>query len=286
MKRTTRASLAFETLTILGSGNYIGPAGRKVDIAESLGESVRNTQLIRPGDWQGVISRAMSLPAGAAAKIEVTPETTLTAARRLAVDEHRDDVAVLNFASAKNPGGGFIGGSQAQEESLARSSGLYATLQAAPEYYDANRKCGSMSYTDHAILSPGVPVFRDDDGALLNAPYLTTFITMPAVNVGAMGQRDADHDRVESVMRHRIECVLALAAATGHGSLVLGAWGCGVFRNDPEMIASLFANSLSKGGSWRNRFERIIFAIFGTGSAISNRAPFERHFGRGMSAEA
>jgi len=31
-----------------------------------------------------------------------------------------------------------------------------------------------------------------------------------------------------------------LAAAHGYTRLVLGAWGCGVFRNDPEVVAAAF----------------------------------------------
>jgi len=78
----------------------------------------------------------------------------------------------------------------------------------------------------------------------------------------------------------RINYVFALAASTGHRALVLGAWGCGVFRNDPEQIASHFAGALGADHSpWRLCFDRIVFAVLDTSLAGTNRRPFERHLG-------
>ncbi|MFR3753045.1 MAG: TIGR02452 family protein [Enterocloster sp.] len=81
--------------------------------------------------------------------------------------ENQCRCAVLNFASAKNPGGGFINGAMAQEESLAASSCLYKTLTAHETYYRMNRACSTMIYTDHAIFSPDVVFFRDGRFGLL-----------------------------------------------------------------------------------------------------------------------
>ena len=212
--------------------------------------------------------------------VEVTGETTLAAARRLVKDGARCRVAALNFASARNPGGGFLSGSQAQEESLARSSALFASLEAAGDYYAANRANPSKLYTDHAVLSPRVPVFRDDSGALLDEPYYVTFVTMPAVNVGAIPRRAAELARVESVMARRIECVLALAAQSGHRAIVLGAWGCGVFRNEPNIVARLFASALSGASSWRPYFDRVVFAVFDPSPDRSTLSAFEHHLGQ------
>ena len=67
---------------------------------------------------------------------------------------------MLNFASARNPGGGFLRGAKAQEEDLCRCSGLYETLLECPTYYSVNRHQKSMMYTDHIIYSPKVVFFR------------------------------------------------------------------------------------------------------------------------------
>ncbi len=162
----------------------------------------------------------------------------------------------------RNPGGGFLGGSQAQEESLARASGLYASISRMTDYYEANRRTKSTLYTDHVIYSPLVPVFRDDDDRLLDQPWCVSTITAPAVNAGAVRSREPENvSRIREVMQHRIRCVLGLAAQQGHDAIVLGAWGCGVFANDPAEVAELFAGELLGQGRFAQAFTEVVFAI-------------------------
>src|SRR5260370_3977443 len=82
---------------------------------------------------------------------EVVNCTTLEAARALWSADKGVDVLCLNFASAKHPGGGFLGGARAQEESLARSSGLYPCIARMQGMYQANKQFGSCPYTHHMI---------------------------------------------------------------------------------------------------------------------------------------
>ncbi len=104
--------------------------------------------------------------------------------------------------------------------------------------YEANRQSSSCLYTEHMIYSPDVPVFRDDDDVLLDEPYAVSIVTAPAVNAGVVRAKEPRNvARIEPVMRARIERVLALAVVNGHDVLVLGAWGCGVFGNDPTQVA-------------------------------------------------
>src|SRR5262249_27235149 len=153
--------------------------------------------------------------------------------------------------SAKNPGGGFLNGSLAQEEALACASGLYPCLLAAPEYYERNRANRSALYLDLAIFSPRVPFFRNDAGILLEKPVLASVITDPAPNAGAVAQNEPRNlQHVESVLKRRAELILQIAAAHQVERLVLGAWGCGVFRNDPNVVASTFAELLAPNGSY------------------------------------
>lgn len=88
-------------------------------------------------------------------------------------------------AAARNPGGGFLGGARAQEESICRASALHACLVDAP-MYEAHRGRRDPMYTSWTLLAPDVPVFRDDDGGLLEAPWRCGFVTSPAPNVKAL----------------------------------------------------------------------------------------------------
>lgn len=146
IKRDLRAAQARETVTILECGSYVSPGGVEVDLGNDIRRAVSGTVEYGPED---------DLPTPSSApvrvRVEVTPEGTFEAAHRL-----RDENPVaLNFASAKNPGGGFLGGAQAQEEALARESALYACIRERP-MYRLNRS-RDMLYSDAMIYSPGVP---------------------------------------------------------------------------------------------------------------------------------
>ncbi|MFN3200148.1 MAG: TIGR02452 family protein [Bradymonadia bacterium] len=260
--RKGRAVLAHETLEILQAGHYLNASGQRVALDDSLRVAI---------DWtvEWPPDRCPPRPEPRfETVITVENNTTLEATRRMAEDTSAELVA-LNFASAKNPGGRFLNGSLAQEESLAMCSGLYACLKDQP-MYDYHRRLKNPMYTDYAIYSPGVPVFRTEDGALLDAPYRCAFITSPAVKAhAARKHRGAGPVEIGAAMRGRVAKVLAIAAHYGHQDIVLGAWGCGVFRNDPELMASLFAEALH--GDFDGVFRHVCFAILDRkGGAIIN----------------
>ncbi len=261
MNRHSRKTVAEETLRILERGEYAPRPGSRVFIVDAVVSAVEDVRLFTPEELADLLG-AEPKQAAMQTRFKVRNETTLSAAARLVVELGLQDVLCLNFASAKNPGGGFLVGSQAQEESLARSSALYATLTAAPAYYDANRRCGTAFYTDHMILSPNVLVFREDSGALLDRPYNVSFLTAPAVNAGAVRKNEPRRvSEINETMRRRIAMALTVAEHQGYRRLVLGAWGCGVFRNDPAEIAALFAEQLAGGGRYSASFDAVVFAV-------------------------
>ena len=177
VSRSRAAQLGRETVAILRAGYYTTPDGVRVDIADDLRRAVEGT-IGYPPD-----ASLPSLPArDLLTHFEVANETTLQAAGRLAAKGMR--VVALNFASARHPGGGFLNGARAQEESLCRSSGLYACIAGNPMYASHAGHTGGF-YSHYAIYSPEVPVIRTDAGDLLPRPYLCSFITCPAVNAGA-----------------------------------------------------------------------------------------------------
>jgi uncharacterized protein (TIGR02452 family) len=204
----------------------------------------------------------------------VQNETTLAAARRLIVD-HR--TIALNVASARNPGGGFLSGSEAQEESLARSSSLFACLDGR-SMYPFHRRHDDTLYTDYVIYSPSVVVFRNNDGKLLETPFTCSFLTAPAPNAGAVLQRDPTRgDELSRGLQSRINKVLSVAAAQGYDAIILGAWGCGVFKNDPRDVAAQFQAALT--GDFDGVFRLIYFAVLDRSSGGVVIAPFEQAFG-------
>jgi uncharacterized protein (TIGR02452 family) len=258
--RNQRATIATETVQILSAGSYTGPSGETVSILPELNYSINETKLFAPGQLARLV--AVGPADRATPQIRVTNSTTLAAARRLHDLYGSDRIALLNFASARNPGGGFLLGSQAQEESLARASGLYASLSRMTDYYQANKWSKSALYTDHMIYSPLVPVFRDDACRLIDEPWFVSMITAPAVNAGVVRSQEPENvSRIRDVMNHRIECVLALAGDYGHDALILGAWGCGVFQNDPREVADLFAGQLLGQGRYARAFTEVVFAV-------------------------
>jgi uncharacterized protein (TIGR02452 family) len=112
------------------------------------------------------------------------------------------------------------------------------------------------------IYSPRCPVVRDDGGRWLAAPYLVDFITSAAPNAGAiLSNEPHNRARIAPIMSERAGKVLALAAHHQGDGLVLGAWGCGVFHNDPQLVASTFFAHLGPGGRFAQCFRHILFAI-------------------------
>jgi uncharacterized protein (TIGR02452 family) len=269
MSRSLAARLGNETVRILEARQYTTESGGTVAIGDPLDRARAGTRSYAPD---------AALPAECrgphATRIEVTNETTLAATARFVREGHAP--AVLNFASAKNPGGGFLGGARAQEETLARSSGLYACIANDP-MYERHRALHDPMYTHSVIYSPAVPVIRTDDGVLLETPYECAFVTAPAVNAGVVLERDPRRrPEVVSAMRERIARVLAVAALHAHRTYILGAWGCGVFGNDPAEIAALFDEALR--GPFAGAFERVVFAVLDYSPEQRFIGPFRARF--------
>jgi uncharacterized protein (TIGR02452 family) len=185
MKRSTRAELARDTVEIVERGSYRSASGRVVDIARPIRDCLEATRYYLPEELERLRGDVLGHPGNDHSTVfEVVNETTLSGIARV-LSLGQGPVAALNFASAKNPGGGFLNGSHAQEESLARSSALHASQMRAWDFYERHRASSSLLYSDAMILSPGCPIFRDDDGKLLDEPRMAAFITSAAPNAGA-----------------------------------------------------------------------------------------------------
>lgn len=265
MDRLRAAALGHETLAVLVRGNYVAPSGRTVTIRGLVNDAVARKVSLPPG---------AALPARPAPvamrRLSVENDTTLSVARRLAADGR---ILALNFAAPTHPGGGFLNGARAQEENLTRSSGLYSTLEGDP-FYDHHRYSGDAAASDWTILSPDVPVFREDDGTFLEQPWLCTILTCAA----PVAARLPGHD-LTPLLRGRIDRILAVSASSGCHALVLGAWGCGAFKNDGRTVATLFRDALA--GTYRDAFETVVFAITDWSPERRFLGPFRNVFGAG-----
>ncbi|NVB81011.1 MAG: TIGR02452 family protein [Kofleriaceae bacterium] len=263
--------MAKESLAACEAGFYTNGRGERVEIRALVEEAKDGTGLYELG-----VDRLRDPKPRGKTAIAVTSGTTIEALVRLA--PKGGHLGCLNFASAKRPGGGFLGGAQAQEESLARASGLYACLQTQPEYYTRNKDFRSPLYLDIVLYSPNVPFFRDDNGGWLDAPVLASVITAAAPNASALKeQHKFDAEDVAVVLRNRSELVLALAAHHEIDRLVLGAWGAGVFGNDPALVAKIFRDLLA--GKYAGTFTEVVFAVLGTRETSANHKAFADVFG-------
>ncbi|MEU2715428.1 TIGR02452 family protein [Streptomyces sp. NPDC007205] len=261
--------IAAETEAIVAAGGYRAPDGREVSLAAEIEAARCGTRMFGPEPV------SVSQSAGVDAVCEVTGESSLEAARRLA----GAPVAVLNFASARNPGGGYLNGAQAQEEALCRASALYTCLLTARSFYDHHRAHRDPFYTDRVIHSPAVPVFRDDRGRLLAEPYRAGFLTAAAPNAGVVRRTEPERAaELPDALAVRAERVLQTAAAHGYRRLVLGAWGCGVFQNDPVQVAGAFRVLLGPGGRFARTFEHVVFGVLDRTPGAVVREAFTRAF--------
>jgi uncharacterized protein (TIGR02452 family) len=275
--------IAEETLAAIQSQKYTTPSGRTLSLDKLINPAVRKSKLYKP-DWrfddstlgETIFNGIENVQPGINTSpiITVTRESTLQAGARLA-DEN---ACFLNFASAKHPGGGFLSGSLAQEESIARSSALYHTLVVHPEFYEENKRSQSRDiglYLDYAIYSPKVPVLRNDDGEWLEEPYFMSILTSPAPNKNAilqdLGPAFVEHPddamkqklmdievKIAVTFRNRMKQVLEIMADNGHRTIVLGSWGSGAFGQNPYLVSELFKEALIKCPY----FDNVIFAIY------------------------
>lgn len=265
-------SIADEVLSILDARSY-ETNGRVVDIRNIQDRAVSGTVLYTPQKLA-----ELSKSNGISPEISVVSSTTQEAAFEWS-KKSQSKLAILNFASARNPGGGFLNGAKAQEEDLCRCSGLYPCLLQCMEYYEVNRLHTSLLYTDYAIYSPEVPFFRTSShGALLDSPFLVSVITAPAPNSGPyLKSKPSGLEDIEKTFLRRWKNVLRIAKDQQIEYLILGAWGCGAFGGDP-LVASVTAKEaiLAEGGGIRE----ILFAIPGTGQqSVANLIAFQKTFG-------
>lgn len=165
------------------------------------------------------------------------------------------DLAVLDFASFVNPGGGYIRGGLAQEEALCAESFLYNVLESARDWYGENRhrNINCELYRDRALV---VPAVRFERGRM--HAYADVVVAAAPNAKRAQADYHVKDDVLDEAMRGRIRFVLGIIDALGREKAVLGAYGCGVFGWDAEKVAEMFRAELASGA---HGVKQVIFAV-------------------------
>lgn len=260
----TMARVARITMQETEEGEYELESGEKKKFPVAP-EALREVKLVTEGD----VPELPPPEAGRAAYhfINLDSFDAMRMVRRPGVR-----LAVHNFANARNPGGGFLVGAPAQEEALCRQSTLYASLTAADaeEYYAVGMADKTDTESCVMLYSPNVLVFRDGYLEALEEPVMTSVFTLAAPDCGGRAM-DQPEEEVRQAIKRRLALMLDYAAAQGISGLVLGAWGCGAFHNDPEVVAAVTRELLVDEGR-EKRFSDIAFGILGPSDSPNMRA--------------
>lgn len=255
--RTKNVKIAKETLAILKKGEYTSPNGKVISLTNSMEASLKGTILYKE-------FLPSTLSPAIVPTIEVVNETTAQSAARL-LRSGKTNLVALNFASARNQGGGFLAGALAQEEDLCRCSGLYPCLKSKPVFYNENILCDHSFYTENLIYSPKVPFFRNEYHLLMEQPFDLSIISSPAPNVSAMKKPSPEQEEefeevLYGTLLFRARNILRVAEKHGHRNIILGAWGCGAFGNNAEQVSVIFQEALKEIPA----FEHVCFAVYDT----------------------
>ena len=257
-------------------------------LAEAVAFTCAHTKLYEADEYPALptISREQN------SVICVSPGKTFQTAMRLH-EEHPDQkIAVLNFASATNPGGGVLSGSSAQEESLCRCSTLYPSLNRPwlwARYYEVNRAAKNVLHTDACIYSPKVVICKTDE-SIPKRLNLEAFVTVDVITCAApnlrkmpgnyhnpeMGQPViVTPEELYEIHLKRARHILHVAAANSVDAIVLGAFGCGAFSNDPNVVARAYHTAVE---DYKDRFSEIEFAIYCRDYETENYKVFRNEF--------
>jgi len=270
--------ILYETLKAFRSGRY--PYGSGVVTCRLTPEQRSQAHVYLPED----VTKIAALP--------LTPKVnkteygccnmdSFTAARKriaanAALGGPLKRVLVLNLANPVNPGGGVRHGAKAQEEDLCRKSSLLFSLtsEAAAPYYEYNRGLHSNLASHALVLSPRVEIIRDESGAYLSQSSIVSVLTCaaPMVRYGLEGMTEESY---HALLYDRIYGMLRCAAFWGYDSLILGAFGCGAFGNDAQVVAQTFAKALH---SCDNQFSTMEFAVLDHSPSQYNFQSFAKIF--------
>ena len=281
-RKHKNAEIFRETTRLIQAGGYTTPSGKQNRFDYS-------GMLLAGKCFQQELP-AVSVPdVPGGTQVMVERNDCLVAAERLVKEGYRP--ALLNFASAGHPGGGVEGGSRAQEETICRRSTLTRSIYTFDPKYAA-RYGYPLHDGDHypilsgfsAVYSPGVTVFREGlDCAFMENPYDVAVVSCAALNLNGKYVIKLTPDghmpkAALDITGNKIRTVFRIGLTYGHDALVLGAFGCGAFKNPPAEIARLF-HEVMEEPEFKNKYRLITFSIIEDHNSKSrNLSAFEEEF--------
>lgn len=278
--RFIRKDVFMHTLYIAQEGRYYAD-GREVKLPTSE-KMICNTR------YYSANNKPDSVLACEDTVITVENTDCLVAAKKMISEGYKP--AVLNMANRQTPGGGVFNGAGAQEENLFRRTNLFQSLYQfsdlaklykitrSPYSYPLDRNYGG-------IYSPEVVVFRGEEKD--GYPLLDEFYQVAVISVAGMNRPELDSENkiathlIEGV-KNKMRTIFNIALENGHDCVVLGALGCGAFRNPPAHTAKLFHEVIEM--EYKNKFKKICFAILEDHNSIrknnekGNFIPFYEEF--------
>ena len=280
---TLRAKIYQQTLEMVSDGEYIDPNGNRVVFPDR--------KLVRDSAIFKTKANHIYEDSHFSTNIKVLNEDCLNVANWLWSKGFKP--CVLNMASRRMPGGGVLTGAGAQEENLFRRTNLFQSLypfkeELAREYLvEPREEQYPIERFEGGIYSPTIVVFRGPESEgypLLTNPFPVSVATVPAINRPDLTADGHLTKEMEASYERKMATIFRLAFAGGNDALVLGAWGCGAFRNPPADIARIFHKTLDSY-EFKNKFAVVVFAILDDHNAHlahnpeGNYAPFAREFG-------
>lgn len=252
---TSLSGVARETMDVTKKGHYT-IEGERVDLAD---HDFVVADYVREYDFTGFGGDPTAAPVDTNYVVE--NKDVISAILDLVEEGYDpDEIAALNLANERSAGGGFIRGARAQEEDICRSSTLYKYLlhqrKAKPK--------GDRYLPEHGCMTSPAVIFRDARYNFLEEPVKVSIITTAAYCLGS-----ADEITVDNVDDHpdyrdgtfkKIYMSIKAAADEGKKVLILGALGCGAFRNDPNFVSKVFKETLELP-EFKGRFKEVRFAI-------------------------
>lgn len=260
--------ISYETLSVIAGENY-SVNGRIYNMRSMVLDMVDETVLYKPQD---VIGYSIGFPMKPHYYLYNMSTIGAILKNQTLLNQR---IGVLNFASAIKAGGGWLNGKVAQEEDIMRKTNAFVSLLSQDEFY-LSHSISNPVYSDSIIYTKNASIIRDDDFNFIK-PQTINLYTCAAVNLTEMKKLNPQYSSKED-MHHRIYRILSLMAQNHEETIVLGAFGCGVFGNNPTDIADIFFDVLVLK-KLEDEFKNIIFAIYDNNPLQQNYNAFKKMLG-------